>query len=256
MISSIEQNIHQYLVKHPDLLLDELRLRCLLQDCYEQDQAQVKRLMKAYQENIVQTMLIQPQNELSFQKYIAILIQNQDMIEEKAKLVVNCWTQIIDSEVIAAYKRCQQEKELKKQKDLERQEEEKLKVLVKDLTKKTLDELKELYGQIKSVPLPEKVTEHYLERIVSQARRLERHSRQVPLKNQEVCRGSRIYSNREIHTMLEHGLEQPFLQYLKRAPRAAVNRYQEQVTTEADQKSIESITREEDVFDYVKYISS
>lgn len=247
MNRSLESKINQYLVKHPDILEDELRLKSVLQDFYEQDYAQVNRLMKAYHEQIVYEMLTTARTEFSVKNEIAKLIQNQDMIKEKAELVVNCWKKIINTALVKSYANYQQEKEL-------------CETLKETIEKADSTELEQL---IKNRCGLHEYTYEYLSPFITQRRKeleqakvLERHNRlerSITAKNRL---GSRIYANREIHEMLEQGIKKPFLEYVERAPLEMVHKYREQVKMKADKDRLDKIIRNEDTFDFADYVST
>ena len=106
-------------LSRPDLLGDENKLKSVFADYYTGDTAKINRMMKAYEIGILDTLIGDRKTLFERQILIDKLVNQHDMVEEKATDAIEEWNRIVNSQVALAYNNylAAKEKERKEQQD-------------------------------------------------------------------------------------------------------------------------------------------
>lgn len=95
--------------------MDRIKIKSLLGDSVEGDNAKVNRLMKAYDMGIVDSMLIGRGDALQKSNLVNKLVSQQDMIQERAQWAIDTWFDMLDRQVLSAYKKHLEEEAKKRE---------------------------------------------------------------------------------------------------------------------------------------------
>lgn len=91
-------------LSRPDLLGDENKLKSVFADYYAGDTAKINRMMKAYGIGILDTLTGGSKTLFERQMLIDKLVNQHDMMVEKATEAVDEWNKIVNNQVASAYK--------------------------------------------------------------------------------------------------------------------------------------------------------
>lgn len=94
----------------PDLLDDEKKIKSTFADYYAGDEAQIRRMMKAYEVGAFSSILEGKTDDLEKKKLIDKLVNLHDMQERKAKSAIDEWFSICTPAVISAVNKYQADK--------------------------------------------------------------------------------------------------------------------------------------------------
>lgn len=90
-------------LSRPDLLGDENKLKSVFADYYAGDTAKINRMMKAYGIGILDTLTGGSKTLFERQMLIDKLVNQHDMMVEKATEAVDEWNKIVNNQVASAY---------------------------------------------------------------------------------------------------------------------------------------------------------
>lgn len=108
-------DVKKILRSRPEILANRIRIRSLLADSLDGDSVKVNRLMKAYDIGVVDALISGSGDSLHKSQLVGKLVSQQDMIQDRAQWAIDSWFDILDCQVLAAYKKYLDE-EAKKQK--------------------------------------------------------------------------------------------------------------------------------------------
>ena len=91
-------------LSRPDVLGDENKLKSVFADYYAGDTAKINRMMKAYGIGILDTLTGGSKTLFERQMLIDKLVNQHDMMVEKATEAVDEWNKIVNNQVASAYK--------------------------------------------------------------------------------------------------------------------------------------------------------
>lgn len=106
--------LKKILLDRPEILSDKVKIKGLLSDTFEGDEAKVNRMMKAYEIGIVEALLSGSGDDLQKSTLVNKLINRHDMISDKAEWSIRTWFSILDKKVLAKYKKYLDEEKKKK----------------------------------------------------------------------------------------------------------------------------------------------
>ena len=96
--------------KRPDLLDDEKKLKGVFADFYAGDEAKVRRMMKAYEIGVLDSLLEGKTTDFDQKKLIDKLVNLHDMQEQRATEAISEWFMLCPPRVIIAYQEYLKEK--------------------------------------------------------------------------------------------------------------------------------------------------
>lgn len=91
-------------VDRPDLLDDEKKLKSIFSDFYAGNEAKIRRMIKAYEIGVLDSMVDGKTDDFEKKKLIDRLVYLHDMQEEKAIDAVKEWFKICSPEAVSAYR--------------------------------------------------------------------------------------------------------------------------------------------------------
>ena len=91
-------------VDRPDLLDDEKKLKSIFSDFYAGNEAKIRRMIKAYEIGVLDSMVDGKTDDFEKKKLIDRLVNLHDMQEEKAIDAVKEWFKICSPEAVSAYR--------------------------------------------------------------------------------------------------------------------------------------------------------
>ena len=103
-------DLQKWIMQHPDVLLEEKRIRAIFCDAFQNDMAKVNLLLTAYREDIVASMRQSyPWTPTERTRYIKVLEQNYSVVSDRAVWAVDTWSSLFSQKVIDSLVRLENE---------------------------------------------------------------------------------------------------------------------------------------------------
>lgn len=103
-------DLQKWIMQHPDVLLEEKRIRAIFCDAFQNDIAKVNLLLTAFDENIVSSMRQSfPWSATERSRYIKILEQGHSIVSDKAVWAVDTWASLFSQSLIESLSRLEME---------------------------------------------------------------------------------------------------------------------------------------------------
>ena len=117
-------DLQKWILQHPDVLLEEKRIKAIFCDAFQGEMSKVNLLITAYREGIVEsarkTFPLSPSERM---RYVKILEQDHSIVNDKAIWAIDTWISLFSKPIIDSLSRIEDEsaaeKELLKLKEIE-----------------------------------------------------------------------------------------------------------------------------------------